>query len=65
MFFEFNLFMSRQAYRIIDKPMQRGKSKNIMNGKYCASKPPYNYNIVKLVNTQRKKMESNEKLFLL
>ena len=60
-FFEFNLFMSRQEYRIINKRMQRGKLNNIMNGKYCAGKPPYGYNIVKLVNTRGKKLEPNEK----
>lgn len=47
-YFEFGLFMSRREYKTINRRMQRGRMANILDGKYCASEPPFGYRKVKL-----------------
>lgn len=46
-YMEFELFMSRREYKMINKRMQRGKDQAIVEGQYMASYRPYGYNIVK------------------
>ncbi|MBR4694030.1 MAG: recombinase family protein [Bacilli bacterium] len=47
-YFEFGLFMSRREYKTINRRMQRGRMANVLDGKYCASEPPFGYRKVKL-----------------
>ena len=51
-YFEFGLFMSRREYKTINRRMQRGRMANILDGKYCASEPPFGYRKVKLKQTK-------------
>lgn len=47
-YMEFELFMSRREYKMINKRMQRGKDQAIVEGQYMGSYRPYGYNIVKV-----------------
>lgn len=47
-YFEFGLFMSRREYKTINRRMQRGRIANILEGKYCASEPPFGYKKVRV-----------------
>ena len=47
-YFEFGLFMSRREYKTINRRMQRGRLANVLEGKYCASEPPFGYKKVKI-----------------
>lgn len=47
-YMEFELFMSRREYKMINKRMQRGKDQAIVEGQYMGSYRPYGYNIVKM-----------------
>lgn len=46
-YMEFELFMSRREYKMINKRMQRGKLQEIIEGNYMASYRPYGWEIVK------------------
>lgn len=47
-YFEFGLFMSRREYKTINRRMQRGRLANVLEGKYCASEPPFGYKKVRV-----------------
>lgn len=47
-YFEFGLFMSRREYKTINRRMQRARIANVLEGKYCASEPPFGYKKVRL-----------------
>ena len=47
-YFEFGLFMSRREYKAINRRMQRQRVANVLEGKYCASEPPFGYKKVRL-----------------
>ena len=47
-YFEFGLFMSRREYKTINRRMQRGRLANVLEGKYCASEPPFGYTKVRV-----------------
>lgn len=47
-YFEFGLFMSRREYKTINRRMQRARLANVLEGKYCASEPPFGYKKVRL-----------------
>lgn len=47
-YFEFGLFMSRREYKAINRRMQRARIANVLEGKYCASEPPFGYKKVRL-----------------
>ncbi len=51
-YFEFGLFMSRREYKTINRRMQRGRLANVLEGKYCASEPPFGYQKVRLKYTK-------------
>lgn len=45
-YMEFELFMSRREYKMINKRMQRGKLQEIIDGNYMSSYRPYGWNVV-------------------
>lgn len=46
-YMEFELFMSRREYKMINKRMDRGRKQAVVEGNYMGSSRPYGYNIVK------------------
>lgn len=46
-YMEFELFMSRREYKMIQKRMDRGKKQAVVEGNYMASYRPYGYDIIK------------------
>lgn len=46
-YMEFELFMSRREYKMINKRMDRGRKQAVVEGNYMGSYRPYGYNIVK------------------
>lgn len=46
-YMEFELFLSRREYKMIQKRMDRGKKQAIVEGNYMAPYRPYGYDIVK------------------
>ena len=46
-YMEFELFMSRREYKMIQKRMDRGKKQAVVEGNFMGSYRPYGYNIVK------------------
>lgn len=47
-YFEFGLFMSRREYKTINRRMQQQRLANVLEGKYCASEPPFGYKKVRI-----------------
>lgn len=47
-YFEFGLFMSRREYKKITGRMQTARIANVLDGKYCASEPPFGYKKVRI-----------------
>ena len=47
-YFEFDMFMGRREYKMINRRMQRGRVLSVMDGYYVGSIPPYGYKKVKL-----------------
>lgn len=47
-YFEFNLYMARKEYKAINKRLQRGRLSAVLEGKFCASVPPFGYDKVKI-----------------
>ena len=45
-YMEFELFMSRREYKMINKRMQRGKLQEIVDGNYMSSYRPYGWTVV-------------------
>ena len=46
-YLEFELFMSRREYKMINKRMDRGRKQAVVEGNYMGSYRPYGYNIEK------------------
>lgn len=46
-YMEFELFMSRREYKMIQKRMDRGRKQAVVEGNYMGSYRPYGYNILK------------------
>lgn len=46
-YMEFELFMSRREYKMIQKRMDRGRKQAVVEGNFMGSYRPYGYNIVK------------------
>lgn len=46
-FMEFELFMSRQEYKMIKRRMDRGRIQSVVEGNYMGSYRPYGYDILK------------------
>lgn len=51
-YMEFELFMSRREYKMINKRMDRGRKQAVVEGNYMGSYRPYGYNIVKSKKTR-------------
>jgi DNA invertase Pin-like site-specific DNA recombinase len=49
-YFEFNLFMARREYKMINRRIQRGRVQSASEGLYLGSVPPYGYDKVKIQN---------------
>lgn len=47
-FFEFNLFMSRKEYMLINRRLERGRKRSAAEGRFMGSVAPYGYRIVKI-----------------
>lgn len=47
-YFEFELFMARREYKLINRRIQRGRTASVNEGRYIASNPPYGYDKVKI-----------------
>lgn len=47
-YFEFELFMARREYKIINRRIQRGRAASVNEGRYIASSAPYGYDRVKI-----------------
>jgi DNA invertase Pin-like site-specific DNA recombinase len=45
---EFEAFMSRKEYKMINKRLQGGRTESVMEGNYIATRPPYGYDIVRI-----------------
>ncbi|MDP5275073.1 recombinase family protein [Chengkuizengella axinellae] len=45
---EFNMFMARKEYKMINRRLQRGRLQSVKEGNYVGSKPPYGYVKTKL-----------------
>ena len=46
-YMEFELFMSRREYKMINKRMDRGRKQAVVEGNYMGASRPYGYNIIK------------------
>lgn len=49
-YFEFELFMARREYKIINRRIQRGRIASVNEGRFVGSTPPYGYDKVKIEN---------------
>lgn len=47
-YFEFELFMARREYKLINRRIQRGRTASVNEGRYIASAAPYGYDRVKI-----------------
>lgn len=47
-YFEFELFMARREYKLINRRIQRGRVASVNDGRYIASAAPYGYDRVKI-----------------
>ncbi|MCH5194888.1 MAG: recombinase family protein [Oscillospiraceae bacterium] len=47
-YFEFELFMARREYKIINRRIQRGRIISAKEGRYIGSVPPYGYDKIKI-----------------
>lgn len=47
-YFEFELFMARREYKLINRRIQRGRVASVNEGRYIASAAPYGYDRVKI-----------------
>jgi len=45
---EFEAFMSRKEYKMINRRMQRGRVNSVEEGNYIATIPPYGYDVVRI-----------------
>lgn len=48
-YFEFNLFMSRKEYMIINRRLERGRKRSAAEGRFMGGAAPYGYKRVKIV----------------
>ena len=56
-YFEFNLFMSRREYKVINRRLQRGRLISVNEGKYLGNTPPIGYRRIKLDNAKGYSLE--------
>ena len=59
-YFEFNLFMARKEYMLINRRLERGRKRSAAEGRFMGSIAPYGYNRVKIVGDKGYTLEINE-----
>ena len=59
-YFEFDLFMGRREYKMINRRMQRGRHIAVQDGYYLGSIAPYGYNKIKLDKSYSLEFNENE-----
>jgi len=47
-YFEFGLYMARREYKAINRRLQRGRIRSVMEGKYVCGTAPYGYRKIKI-----------------
>ncbi len=50
---EFEAFMSRKEYKMINRRMQRGRINSVEEGNYIATRPPYGYDVLRIDKNTR------------
>ncbi|RCX20925.1 DNA invertase Pin-like site-specific DNA recombinase [Anaerobacterium chartisolvens] len=50
---EFEAFMSRKEYKMINRRMQGGRIRSVEEGNYIATRPPYGYDVTKINKNTR------------
>lgn len=58
-YFEFELYMARREYKIINRRIQRGRVISAKEGKYIGSVPPYGYDKVKISDNKGYTLKPN------
>ena len=59
-YFEFDLFMGRREYKMINKRMQRGRNISVQEGNYVGSIAPYGYKKTKIGKCHTLKINEDE-----
>lgn len=59
-YMEFELFMSRREYKMINKRMDRGRKQAVVEGNYMGASRPYGYDIIKGKKTRSLIPNENE-----
>lgn len=59
-YFEFNLFMARKEYMLINRRLERGRKRSAAEGRFMGSVAPYGYNRVKIVGDKGYTLEINQ-----
>ena len=58
-YFEFELFMARREYKIINRRIQRGRIISAQEGRYIGSVPPYGYDKIKITGDKGYTLKPN------
>lgn len=59
-YFEFELFMARREYKLINRRIQRGRAASANEGRYIGSSAPYGYDRVKISGGKGYTLKSNK-----
>lgn len=59
-YFEFELFMARREYKLINRRIQRGRIISAKEGRYIGSVPPYGYDKVKIKGDKGYTLKPND-----
>ena len=59
-YFEFELFMARREYKIINRRIQRGRIISAKEGRYIGSVPPYGYDKIKIKGDKGYTLKPND-----
>jgi DNA invertase Pin-like site-specific DNA recombinase len=59
---EFEAFMSRKEYKMINRRMQRGRINSVEEGNYIATRPPYGYDILRIDKNTRTLIPNTEQV---
>lgn len=59
-YFEFELFMARREYKLINRRIQRGRVASVNEGRYIGSAAPYGYDRVKIIGGKGYTLKPNK-----
>lgn len=59
-YFEFELFMARREYKLINRRIQRGRTASANEGRYIGSSAPYGYDRVKIIGGKGYTLKPNK-----